>query len=137
VSDCMSKMHLEKRGEDHRLISLKIQTPDGTIIESSQRHKPAFHEDKNGQLYMVDYDTNWPRIQSDGNHINLSVHDDSPFELVRDAFTWGSYGKDGKESLRFIKLKDLSDEHIKSIIDGGHSGMNEYLFKMELEYREI
>ena len=139
----MSKCSMEKEDKrirnsevEPRLISLKIQTPDGTIIESSRKHNPAFHTDKSGQQYMVDYDVNFPRIQSDGNHIDLSIYDSSSFELVRDTFKWGSYGKDGVDELHLIKLKDLSDDHVKAIIDGGYAGLNDYLFKMEMEYRE-
>ena len=120
-----------------RLISLRIQTPDGTVIESNRKHSPVFHNDKNGQRYMVDYDSHWPRIQSDGNHIDLSVYSSSSFEIVRDTFKWGSYGKDGIDKMKFIKLKDLSDDHIKAIIDGGYAGLNDYLFKMEMEYRDL
>lgn len=39
-----------------------------------------------------------------------------PHEKLREAVTWGTYGKDGTERLRYVTVKDMSDEHIKAVI---------------------
>ena len=126
---------MSAKEKSRRLISLKIQAPDGTIIESNRKHSPAFHVDNNGTTYMVDYDPLWPRVASDGNHIDMWVYDDSPFSQIRESFTWGTYGINGDRPLEWTKLKDMTDNHIRAIIDGGHAWLNEYLFEMEVEYR--
>lgn len=46
-----------------------------------------------------------------------SEDDEDWFERVRETFTWGSRGKLGNEPLHQILLKDLTDEHLKSIVD--------------------
>ena len=39
-------------------------------------------------------------------------------EYIRETFTWGSFGKDGKSPLKKIPLKEISDSHLVHII--GH-----------------
>lgn len=69
-----------------------------------------------------------------------SENEEDWFEKVRETFTWGSRGKLGNEPLHQILLKDLTDEHLKSIIDTQWhikgSYVEEYM-KKELEYRGI
>lgn len=38
-------------------------------------------------------------------------------ELIREWYQWGTYGKLGNEPLRTILLKDISDEHLRNIIE--------------------
>jgi DNA-directed RNA polymerase subunit F len=38
-------------------------------------------------------------------------------KLQRSTFKWGTYGKDGKQPLRYVLLKDMSVEHIKAILE--------------------
>jgi len=59
-------------------------------------------------------------------------------QLVRDWMIWGTYGKSGKEPLRFVLLKDMSDEHIQAILDTQHHINNFYRreFKKELKLRK-
>ena len=59
-----------------------------------------------------------------------------PFDLIREHMSWGSYGKKGKDKLRFIILKDMSDSHIKNVLatDQGSTWVRE-LMQKELEYR--
>jgi hypothetical protein len=39
-----------------------------------------------------------------------------PHDMLRDIFQWGTYGKSGNEPLRYIYLKDISDNHLVNII---------------------
>lgn len=59
-------------------------------------------------------------------------------KLVRDWMEWGTYGKSGKEPLRWVILKDISDEHIQAILDTQHQICSFYRkeFKNELKYRK-
>ncbi len=64
--------------------------------------------------------------------------DESPFEIVRTLVKWGSYGKSGKESLHYIKLCDMSDEHLRNVIVT-QIKMNEIIKSFmvkELKYRK-
>lgn len=61
---------------------------------------------------------------------------EGPFDLVREFFAWGSYGKDGRQTRKDIKLKDMSDEHVRAVIV--YKGVRSWvvdLMKKELDYR--
>ena len=78
----------------------------------------------------------------------MSLHTIHVHEELREVRKWGTYGKSGREELRYILIKDLSNKHLKSIIthlelrleDGGYSRIVDLtlsFMKDELEYREI
>jgi hypothetical protein len=56
---------------------------------------------------------------------------------VRDWMVWGTYGKSGKETFKWITLKDMSDEHITAILTTQHQINRFYRkeFKRELKFR--
>ena len=102
-----------------RIVSNRIRTPDGTILESRHRHDYVTYVDKNGKEYMVDGGLDYLRrnLHDDAPYEELSVYDDAPYALVREVFKWGTRGKDGKQPLKFVPLKDLTTEHIDAILD--------------------
>lgn len=117
-----------------------LRTPDGTVLESKHTHDFVMHRDR-----VTDDD-----IGIDGGHaylrrigslvfcVDLSVTTKDDFELVRDAFTWGTYGKDGKQPRTEVKLKDMTSEHIQAVLDTQRhicGTVVEHLFKQELLYR--
>lgn len=71
-------------------------------------------------------------------------------ESIRETFTWGTYGRDGKDPLKHILVKDITDEHLVNIINHikeriaqweSVSGVTELknptldIMKNEMEYR--
>jgi hypothetical protein len=102
-----------------KLISNRIRTPDGTILESRHRHDYVTYVDKNGKEYMVDGGLEYLRriVHDDAPYEELSVYDDAPYALIREVFKWGTRGKDGRQPLKFVPLKDLTTEHIDAILD--------------------
>jgi len=96
-----------------------MTTPDGTRIVSRKRHDYTSHEDANGKTYAVDGGTAYRRRVGDWNDCTEdSVMYYHGHAAVREAFEWGTYGKDGKEALRYVKVMDMSNEHLTAIIDG-------------------
>jgi hypothetical protein len=63
------------------------------------------------------------------------------FLLAREDTKWGTYGKSGKEELRWVNIKDMEDSHIFNIlIDVERRRYNIhprylFLFKKEIEFR--
>ena len=59
-------------------------------------------------------------------------------QMVRDWMVWGTYGKNGNEPLRFVLLKNMSDEHIQAILDTQFHISRFYRreFKRELKLRK-
>ena len=123
-----------------RIVSNRIRTPDGTILESMHRHDYRIYVDANGKEYMVDGGLDYLRrnVHDDAPYEELSVYDDAPYALIRNVFKWGTRGKDGKQPLTYVPLKDLTTEHIEAILDT-QSHISDYIRKIflnELSIRE-
>lgn len=57
----------------------------------------------------------------------------------REMFSWGSYGKDGKQPRKEIFIKDLSDLHISAILETQwhiKGTPTEWMMKIEQSYRK-
>lgn len=48
--------------------------------------------------------------------IDLSIYDDGKHETRREHLEWGTRGLSNKEPLKYIKIKDLSDDHLAAIL---------------------
>jgi hypothetical protein len=94
-----------------------LKTPDGTILESHGRHDYISHIDKNGETYMTDGGLSYIRRSvNKENYEDLSVSATAPFETIRESFSWGTYGKDGKQPLTWKLLKDMESDHIYAVL---------------------
>lgn len=59
------------------------------------------------------------------------------FDLCRGVPIWGTRGKDGDKPLRYISLSEMSDGHIRAIVDVYEMHQwRKKLFEEELEYRK-
>ena len=48
---------------------------------------------------------------------DLTVYVDDPFEVKREVPVWGTYGKSGKESFRWVSVAEMEDSHIEALLD--------------------
>lgn len=94
-----------------------IKTPDGTILESTHVHDFKIYQDKiTGKEYGVDGGLAYLRTIGDmADCTNLSIESDD-HKTIRTHLKWGTYGKSGKNPLKFVPLSELSNNHIKAII---------------------
>jgi len=69
----------------------------------------------------------------------LSVYNTDDFELVREAFCWGTRGLNGDQPLMYKPLKELDTSHIEAILRTQKQICVEFreLFEKELEWREV
>lgn len=123
-----------------KLVRQAIQTPDGTILESRHRHDFRTHIDAiTGYRYIVDGGLDYRRGTLDEEKTkDLCIYLEDGIEVIREALTWGTYGKNGDEPYRQVKLCDMSNEHIEACLETQftmHPNCKE-AFKMELEYRQ-
>lgn len=67
----------------------------------------------------------------------MCIYSDDSFEVVRESFVWGTYGKDREGPFRYVALRDMSNKHIERIVSEGHifSKGTIDLFSKELQYR--
>ena len=122
-----------------QIIHNSIQTPDGTILVSRSVHDFVQYTDKNGKTYMTDGGRAYIHRSAHGDEVSLDLYEGDPHDKIREVFTWGTYGKMGDQPLKFVALKDLSDNHIKAILTT-QSHMPQYmrdLFINEQLYRSI
>ena len=116
-----------------------MRTPDGTILESLNRHDYVTHLDANGKEYMLDGGLDYVRSSANGDEWMLTVYPDYPHELIRLHAKWGTYGKNGDEPLKYVAIADLDPYHLRAILDTQQKTMRPELVKVmqdEVEYRD-
>jgi len=115
----------------------KMITPDGTVIYSRHRHDYTEYVDKNGELYVLDGGLDYTRTSSNKVPATYApVYDTDSHDLIREEFSWGSYGKDGKQPLTRRPLKDLEDDHIEAILATQHQ-IPQYIRKIFLDEQQF
>jgi len=117
-----------------------IKTPDGTILHCEDNHDYRLYKDKvSGEEYMND-GTGYSirRSVNEVPYEELSIFVDDPFEKVRTAKFWGSYGKDGNSPKRMMSLDEMEESHLHAIIETQKRIRGtpiEPLFLQEIQYR--
>lgn len=124
---------------EQSIMANRIQTPDGTVLQSFNRHDFKIHVDKvTGETYGVDGGCDYlRRIGSVRECKELSVYSDDSHDVIREAMHWGTRGRGGTEPLRYIALKDMTSDHIQACLDT-QPRMHPHFRKAmedELEYR--
>ncbi len=123
-----------------------IQCPDGTVLESKHRWDYKEHTQEDGRRYAVDGGMDYLRRSvTDDKYIELSLDMDSPFDQIRQRFTWKSIlGKDGEQLPEPVTnaLCNLKDSHVLALIE--YTDDRKFypphiteIFKREAEYRGI
>jgi len=127
----------KKKEEKPKILSNRIRTPDGTILESKHRHDYVTHTDANGKEYMLDGGCDYVRCSANGDEEMLTVTSEDSHEARRLAVKWGTYGKNGDETLVHVKIADMSTQHLQACLDTQKT-MHPALRKVmqdEVEYR--
>lgn len=123
------------------IIRNAVMTPDGTYLRSYHRHDYKEHKDAlTGETYIVDGGYDYLRRSINTTPaVSLDVYLSAPFEMIREAFVWKSYGKNFEHPHGiYIKLCDMTTEHIRAIIETQTQIKGTYvemLFKKELVLR--
>ena len=121
------------------ILSNRMRTPDGTILESRHRHDYVTHLDKNGKEYMLDGGLDYVRSSANGDEYLLTIYTDFPHELIRLHAKWGTRGKNGDEPLEYVAISDLDPYHLRAILDTQQKTMRPAMYKVmqdEEEYRK-
>ena len=96
----------------------RIRTPDGTTLVSRDRHDYKTYTDENGCKYMVDGGMSYLRRNlCTVPHTETTIYSDNPHEDKRNAFMWGTYGKDGRQAFSLVLLKDMTASHIEAVLE--------------------
>jgi hypothetical protein len=119
------------------LVVNALWTPDGTRLQSRSRYDYKEYVDANGKTYMVDGGLDYIRRSANGDEFDASVYLDDEYALVREQVTWGTYGKNGDQPLRWVPVSEMSNDHIQAVLDTQkhmHPNLREVLM-MERQYR--
>jgi hypothetical protein len=122
---------------EQTIIYSALRTPDGTVIESNHRHDYKEYADANGKTYMIDGGLDYIRASANGDEVFLTVYSDGPHDDIREFMKWGTRGKDGKQPLRYVALKDMDTDHIQACLDTQWQMRPEVrvIMQNELKYR--
>jgi len=129
----------KKKEEKLEILSSRMRTPDGTILESLHRHDYVTHTDANGKEYMLDGGRDYVRCSANGDEEMLTVTSDDSHSLIREVVKWGTYGKESNQPLKYVKVADLNPYHLRAILDTQKKRMRPALCKVmqdEVKYRE-
>jgi hypothetical protein len=121
------------------IISSRLQTPDGTVLHSKHRHDYVTHTDVNGKEYMLDGGYDYIRCSANGDEKMLTVYTDDSHEIIRQSATWGTFGKNGDEPYKVVKIADMDPYHLRACLDTQKKTMRPALYKVmqdEVEYRD-
>ena len=120
------------------LVVNALITPDGTRLQSYSHYDYKEYVDANGKTYIVDGGLSYKRRSANGDEVDDSlILNVDEFAVIRDAVTWGTYGKNGDQPLRVVPVSEMSDDHVRAVLDtqkNMHPHLRE-VFLMELEYR--
>lgn len=150
---------------ERQILVNQIRTPDGTLLISHHRHDYRTYVDKNGLEYMVDggeaylrrnihraIPENWffrlvqkiagwfnRELKDPAAYEELSLYTTDPIEVLRENIHRGGRGVDGTEELKYVLVKDMSNEWIENVIlyEKRFRPDNRYInvFILELLYR--
>jgi len=117
-----------------KIIQNAIRTPDGTMLISAHRHDCRTYFDSSvSREYMIDGGLDY--IRRNLNIIppadNFTIYDNDLFEIIREKFLWGTYGKEGTDPMTWVVLKDMSSEHINNILEIDNISEDRRKFYME------
>jgi len=119
-----------------KLLHNSLHTQDGTILTSRARHDYRSYEDANGKTYFSDGGLAYVRCSANGDEKHLCVWSDDEYELIRENAEWGTYGVNGDQPLTYVKIKDMSTEHLEACVKTRQSpGCMFDVFVTELDYR--
>jgi hypothetical protein len=132
-----SIFEFEDEYKDSYLLVNALRTPDGNILESRHRHDyKSYTDTTNGVEYFVDGGLDYSR----GTYTlqgakDLRIYDTDDITLIRNVFSWGTYGKNMDRDLEYILLKNMSDIHINAVLKTHIPTCMFNMFIQELEYR--
>jgi len=67
---------------------------------------------------------------------SIALYTDDDFMTVRCYATRGSRGKDGKQPLTQIPIKDMEDDYLEAVLDYGGPEWHLELIRKEIKYRK-
>jgi hypothetical protein len=119
------------------LIKNAMQTPDGTILDSTHRHDYKTHTDANGKTYMVDGGLDYVRRSAHGDEEDLCLYDDAPHIIQASVLEWGTYGINGDQPLKYVTIAEMDTDHLKAVLELNVNPTHKACMQQELLLRGV
>ena len=94
-----------------------------SYLVSSHRHDFRSYDFQNGGSIFIDGGCDYFRRGAGGEEMpkeasveDFSLSETDSFEKVKERLVWGSYGKTGKEELKYLPLYECETSHLKAIL---------------------
>jgi hypothetical protein len=100
-----------------KIVYNAIQTPDGTVLESTHRHDYKTYVDTNGKTYMIDGGLSYVRRSDNGDEVLLTKYEDQQHEQIREYAFRSGYGKPGNPdygTYRITRIADMDDDYLEA-----------------------
>jgi hypothetical protein len=119
-----------------KILQNAMKTVDGTIITSRSVHDYVEYEghsvDGGGEYFRYGYPSGCEsKIEL------LFLNEDDPLKMKKKKLIWGTYGKDGKQPLKWVKLIECETDHLKAILKINLSPSHIEVINSILEDRSI
>lgn len=122
---------------ERELLHNSIQCPDGTVLVSRSQHHFVEHKQEDGREYFVDGGLTYNRVgYSDEEYIDLCVYTDDKHVKIREFFSWGSYGINGDEPLKYTLLKDITEDHLDALIKWTSESYSSKIHKVFIDEKD-
>lgn len=99
------------------LIANVLTTPDGTNLVSHHRHDYVTHTDLiTKKIYFIDGGIDYCRMSAWGDEDINHIWSDTEFAKLRQFLFRGGRGKDSKQALKYVALKNMSNIWVENTI---------------------
>lgn len=121
---------------EHQIVhnSVKCLNCDEVLVSN---HRHDYNQCSCPNMATVDGGHDYLRYGAkDMNKIQLfTLYDYDDFEVVRKYATRGSRGLNGDEPLKYIPICDMTDDHLKAVLEYGGADWHLTLIQKEILYR--
>lgn len=97
-----------------------VYVPELGYLRSAHRHDYITFEAQ-GDEFMIDGGNEYLRrnftSDVDLGFVDYTLTSESTLEEIYDRLLWGTYGKDGKQPLKWLPICELETDHLCAILD--------------------
>ena len=86
---------------------------------------------------MVDGGLDYCRRSCNGDEVDLSKHDDESHAVQSHILEWGTYGINGDQPMRWVKLALMETAHIEAVLKLNVNPVHRRCMEKELRIRSL
>jgi hypothetical protein len=122
---------------EHQILLNRVQCKScGEVLVSQHRHD--YVKCKCPSETFTDGGNDYQRYGGAAD-LSLTVYMSKDHERNRQALHWGTRGKDNKQPLKWVKIAEMSNDHLKACLETQFLMANyvRFIMETEIEYRQM